>query len=143
MTSHYYSYTHTVTFAETNLVGNVYFAHYAAWQGRCRERFILDYAPALVSELTSGELALVTLRLEVDFLAECYAGDQIEIRMSKATSGIAGANKIAMRFEYLRAGMLVAVGEQVVGCMQRVDSAVYRPCAVPADLLSALHRYAG
>ena len=29
-----FRYEHVVTFDETNLVGNVYFAHYLHWQGR-------------------------------------------------------------------------------------------------------------
>ena len=31
------------TFDETNLVGNVYFAHYLHWQGHCRESFLADH----------------------------------------------------------------------------------------------------
>ena len=35
-----FEYRHVVSFEETNLVGNVYFANHLSWQGRCRELFL-------------------------------------------------------------------------------------------------------
>ena len=49
----FFSYEHVVTFAETNLVGNVYFAHYVGWQGACREHFLAAHAP----EVAAGRVA--------------------------------------------------------------------------------------
>lgn len=37
-----YSIEHVVTFAETNLIGNVYFVNHVRWQGECRERFLYE-----------------------------------------------------------------------------------------------------
>ena len=45
-----YEYRHVVGFEETNLVGNVYFARFVSWQGRCRELFLRDHALAAVSD---------------------------------------------------------------------------------------------
>ena len=42
-----YEYHHIVSFQETNLVGNVYYANYVQWQGRCREMFLKDNAQIL------------------------------------------------------------------------------------------------
>jgi hypothetical protein len=46
-----YCYRHTVSFEETNVVGNVYFTRHLSWQGRCRELFFRDYAPEILDEL--------------------------------------------------------------------------------------------
>ncbi len=40
-----FEYHHVVGFEETNLVGNVYYANYIRWQGRCREFFLRERAP--------------------------------------------------------------------------------------------------
>ena len=47
-----YEYHHIVSFEETNLVGNVYYANYVRWQGRCREMFLKDHAPDIIDELS-------------------------------------------------------------------------------------------
>ena len=77
-----FRYEHVVTFDETNLVGNVYFAHYLHWQGRCRELFLAEHAPGVVKLLTAGELALVTVACSMDFFAECFALDRVEVLMT-------------------------------------------------------------
>ena len=55
----YYEIRHTVGFEETNLVGNVYYVNYLRWQGRCREMFLRDHAPASLANVTA--LALTAL----------------------------------------------------------------------------------
>ena len=45
-TSRAYEYRLVVGFEETNLVGNVYFVNHLRWQGKCREMFLRDHAPA-------------------------------------------------------------------------------------------------
>jgi enediyne core biosynthesis thioesterase len=50
----YYELRHVVGFEETNLVGNVYYANYVLWQGRCRELFLRDFAPEILKELSEG-----------------------------------------------------------------------------------------
>jgi enediyne biosynthesis thioesterase len=60
-----YEYHHIVSFEETNLVGNVYYANYILWQGRCREMFLRDRSPGIIKELSQG-LALVTVRVSCD-----------------------------------------------------------------------------
>src|ERR1022692_1570665 len=76
----YYEYRHIVSFEETNLVGNVYYVNYLRWQGRCREMFLLEHAPDVLTELRD-DLKLFTLNAECEYLAEISAFDQLSIRM--------------------------------------------------------------
>jgi enediyne biosynthesis thioesterase len=133
---------HMVTFAETNLVGNVYFAHYVAWQGACRERFLAAHAPGVVARLTT-DLALVTVGCSCDYFAELYALDRVQIRMTLAE--LAG-NRITMEFGYFRTrdggpAQLVARGRQEVACMTRSSDGL-APAEVPDELRAALQAYA-
>ena len=42
---------HVVTFADTNVVGNVYFANYFRWQGECRELLMAESYPEFEEDL--------------------------------------------------------------------------------------------
>jgi enediyne core biosynthesis thioesterase len=138
----YYEYQHLVTLADTNLVGNVYFTNYLAWQGTCRERFLAQHAPSIVGRLTQ-DLALVTVSCSCEFFSELYAMDQISIRM--ALAGVV-ANRVTMTFDYYRLNQdpaqLVARGTQTIACMTRQASQLM-PIDIPDELASALHGYAG
>lgn len=137
----YFEYRHFVTFADTNLVGNVYFANYLTWQGACRERFLAEHAPTVITAL-ARELALVTVCCSCEYFSELYAMEEVSIRMSLA--GIA-ANNIAMEFDYYRIGrgpaQLIARGAQTVACMTRRDGQLL-PTGVPGELAGALASYA-
>ena len=76
----YYEYRHIVGFEETNLVGNVYYVNYVRWQGRCREMFLLEHAPAVLDDLRD-DLKLFTIKVECEYLAEISAFDEVSIRM--------------------------------------------------------------
>src|SRR5215216_3229175 len=93
-----YEYLHVVGFEETNLVGNVYYANHLRWQGRCREMFVRDHAPEILTELDEG-LALATVRVSCDYLAELFAFDEVVIRMRL---GDLTQNRVTMHFEYWR-----------------------------------------
>ncbi|MPZ00561.1 MAG: acyl-CoA thioesterase [Actinophytocola sp.] len=133
----HYRYRHVVTFDETNLVGNVYFAHYLHWQGHCRERFLADHAPGVLKEVAHGSLALVTVSCSMSYHAECYALDEIDVEMSlRAASG----NRIVMDFDFRRAGQLTAQGTQTVACMRRDDHGT-TPTEIPDELARALRAF--
>ena len=136
-----YEYRHVVGFEETNLVGNVYYANFVRWQGRCREMFIRDHAPEILTQLTEG-LALVTTRVSCEYMAELVAFDEIAIRMRL---GELSLNRINMRYEYwrLKSGdeELVARGEQQVACMRREKHALVT-IPVPEVLRESLRAYA-
>ncbi|WP_326643724.1 acyl-CoA thioesterase [Streptosporangium sp. NBC_01755] len=133
-----YRHVHTVTFDETNLVGNVYFAHYLHWQGHCREHFLAEHAPGVLKSLADGTLALVTLGCDMTYYEECFALDKIEVLM---TLSAVNGNRIAMNFDFRRGGVQVARGSQSVACMRRTPTGV-APVALSAELSAALNAFA-
>jgi enediyne biosynthesis thioesterase len=134
-----YRYRHVVPFDETNLVGNVYFAHYLHWQGHCRERFLADHAPGVLKMLSAGELALVTVSCSMEYFAECFAMDEIEVEMTLA--GRSG-NRVDMDFRFRRGDVVVAAGRQTVACMRRTADRM-RAVPVPDELATALSGFGG
>ncbi|NEA33603.1 acyl-CoA thioesterase [Streptomyces sp. SID13031] len=136
-----YRFLHKVAFEETNLVGNVYFAHYVRWQGHCREQFLYDHAPDVVRLLQTGELAMVTVNVQVEFLDECFAGDDVEILMRQAEPS-RGGHRLTMEFTYRRQNAVVALGKQTVACMRRGSAGEpLIPDVPPKELLEALGRF--
>jgi enediyne biosynthesis thioesterase len=135
-----YEYQHIVSFQETNLVGNVYYANYVSWQGRCREMFLRDHTPEILTELSQG-LALATVRVSCEYFSELYAFDKVAIRMSL---GSLTQNRITMLFEYWRqkdeGEELVAKGEQQTACMRRSGEKLV-PTPIPEELQQALQLY--
>lgn len=136
----YYEYRHVVSFEETNLVGNVYYVNYLRWQGRCREMFLLEHAPEVLTDLR-GDLKLFTLKSECEYLAEISAFDELSIRMrlEELTQ-----TQIAFAFDYvhLHDGIeeLVAKGRQRVACMRGANGQT-TPARVPDALRIALEGY--
>lgn len=130
-------YRHLVSFEDTNVVGNVYFAKHVAWQGRCREHFLKALAPDILREL-AGDFRMVTLSVSCDYFEEIHALDEIEIRMSLAHLR---AHRIGLNFEYLLADggreRVVARGFQEIGCMRQGASGLV-PASPPAVLANAL-----
>jgi len=130
-----------VGFEETNLLGNVYYAHHIKWQGRCREMFLKDHAPDVLRLLVEG-LRLVTTRCSCEYFNEVSALDELSIRMSLASLA---QNRITMVFEYWRLAdggeELVARGEQQVVCMMKEGERL-EPAPIPKTLREALQEYA-
>lgn len=138
----YYEIRHTVGFEETNLVGNVYYVNYLRWQGRCRELFLKEKAPAVLADL-QRDLKLFTLRVECDFVAEITALDEIAVRMrlDELTQ-----TQVQFSFEYVHlvdgGERLVARGRQRIACMRGPNTATV-PTRVPEALRAALAPYQG
>lgn len=137
MTTPVYVHKHIVTFDETNLVGNVYFAHYLHWQGHCRELFLAEQVPDLVKALQDGSFTMVTVSCAMDYYAECFALDVVEIRMSLRASG---GNRMTMNFDFRRGEELVAKGHQTVACLTPLEGRMV-PTDVPAEIIVAIERY--
>jgi enediyne biosynthesis thioesterase len=133
----FYEYRHLVSFQETNLVGNVYFTNYVAWQGRCRELFLRDHAPEVIAELSRG-LSLATVSCACEYFAELAAFDEVVVRMRLAELV---QNRMRLVFEYWRGKELVARGEQQIACMRRAGEKL-SPAPVPPSLRAALAAYA-
>jgi enediyne biosynthesis thioesterase len=132
----YYEYRHSVSFQETNLVGNVYYTNHLGWQGRCRELFLRDHAPDVIDELSRG-LILATVRCSCEYFVELTAFDEVIVRMSLAELL---QNRITLAFEYWRGEELVARGEQQVACMKREGERLV-PAPIPPSLREALAAY--
>lgn len=147
----HYEYRHIVGFEETNLVGNVYYVNHLRWQGRCREMFLRDHGVDILSDF-SGGLAIVTVRVACEYLAELSAFDELSIRM---TLGGLAQNRAVLRFEYWRVGgardgdardgdarppMLIARGEQEIAFMQRAAGGLVA-APIPARLRDVLLEY--
>jgi enediyne biosynthesis thioesterase len=113
-----FNYRHTVSFEETNVVGNVYFTRHISWQGRCREMFLKQNVPDILGDI-ARDLRLVTLRVSCEFFEELNAFDQIDVQMSLAHIR---QNKIGLNFIYVKvqAGStaVAARGFQEIGCMR-------------------------
>ena len=137
-----YEYRHVVGFEETNLVGNVYYVNHLRWQGRCREMFLREHAPDVLSAL-AGNLYLATTRCSCEYLADVSAFDELIIQMR--LDQIA-QNRISLVFEYWRQREasqkpeLVARGQQEVACMQR-EAGQMKPAPIPTSLRQALQAY--
>lgn len=134
-------YRHTVTFEETNLVGNVYYARHISWQGRCREMFLREHAPSILQELR-GDLRLVTLRVACDYFEEFLAFDDVEIEMRLAHQE---QHRIGLDFDYwlVRDGhdrRLAASGFQETGCLRAGRNGA-TPIRPPEALLTALRGF--
>jgi enediyne biosynthesis thioesterase len=136
----YYEIRHIVGFEETNLVGNVYYVNYLRWQGRCREMFLKEKAPAVLADL-QHDLKLFTLKVECEFFAEITAFDELSVRMrlDELTQ-----TQVQFSFDYVKladgAENLVATGRQRIACM-RGDNNNTVPTRVPAELRDALTPY--
>ena len=119
-----FEHKHIVTFEETNLLGNVYFTNFFLWQGACREMFLHEHVPEVLTELTDG-LSLATTRSNCEFFAEALAFDEILIRMKLLELT---RSRVTMGFEYHRQNdgrtELLARGEQQVVCVKKAGQAV-------------------
>jgi enediyne biosynthesis thioesterase len=136
----YYEYRHLVGFEETNLVGNVYYVNYLRWQGRCREMFLRERAPAVLADLRD-DLKLFTLKVECEFMVEIGAFDELSIRMRLEDLT---QTQIGFAFDYvrLRDGFdeLIARGRQRIACMRGPNTNT-KPTRVPEELRAALTQY--
>jgi enediyne core biosynthesis thioesterase len=138
---HMYEYRHRVCLDETNVVGNVYFAHYLRWQGHCREMFLRDYVPSILDEFSRG-LALVTTRASCSYYQELAAFDEVSVQMTLRSMS---PTRVVMVFRYVRVTPngreeLVAEGEQEVACVRRQGQGA-EPVDLPQALRAAVEDY--
>lgn len=132
---------HTVSFQDTNVMGNVYFSNYISWQGKCRELFIKEKAGDLLSEIESGNLTLITLHCSCNYLSELKVFDEVRIGMGLESIQ---NNRIKMSFEYYKTengnSSIVATGLHETGCFRRNDTGL-EAIPVPLSLARALEEY--
>jgi enediyne biosynthesis thioesterase len=135
----YFEYRLAVSFSDTNVVGNVYFANYFLWQGKCREEFLRVYAPGVLQDFRSG-CGMVTQECSCVFHHETFAFEEIVIRMRLERLTWTG---VTMGFEYFRLEptglrMLVAEGRQAAAWV----NAQHKLAMFPRYLYEAIGRFA-
>ncbi len=130
-----------IAFEDTNLVGNVYFAKFVSWQGRCREAFLAEHAPDVLT-LLSGDLKIVTLNVSCEYFDELRAFDTVCLEMRLV--GIRG-NRIELSFDYyvdrLGGPVLAARGLQQIACMIEGNLGQLTPGEIPPLLKQALYTF--
>jgi enediyne biosynthesis thioesterase len=139
-TGAYYEYRFVTTFEETNVVGNIYFANYLLWQGKCREMFIYEYCPDVIDEIYNG-LALITLDISLQFVSQLFAFNKVVMRMSLEAES---ESRILMGFEYYADKgdelILVCKGHQAAAAMRKENGSMI-PVPFPDSMLEALDVY--
>lgn len=114
----YYEYRHTISFEETNVLGNTYFTNHLKWQGRCRELFLHDHARGVLEDLAAG-LKLVTVRCSCEYEEELFALDVVSVRMRVRALKASG---IVLDFDYVKLTggheAQVAHGQQEIACLR-------------------------
>jgi enediyne biosynthesis thioesterase len=134
MGSNYYEHRHRVTFADTNAVGNVYFAHYFFWQGECREAVLAEQYPEFEQDLRKG-FGFITEFAAMDYHHEARLFDDVVVRMFVTDLT---RTRIELRFEFLRGadGVRLAEGRQAVVWVNQQQ----RPSLMPDKLHEAIER---
>lgn len=137
----YYEHKFITTFEETNLVGNIYFANYVLWQGKCREMFLHEYCPDVIEGINNG-LLLITLDLSVQYVSQLFAFDTVVMHMSLESQS---ASRLLMTFEYYKQEpdkrlTLVCKGTQATAAMREVDGRVI-PVSFPDSMFQVFEEY--
>lgn len=135
-----YEYQYVVSFEDTNLVGNVYFAKFISWQGKCREFFIKEKVPDILELMEKNDISIITLNCSCNYLAELRAFDEIiiSLELDKIIN-----NRILMLFQYFKKGSnlkLVATGTHEIGFFKRTDGGL-APIPIPSTFQSAIVEY--
>jgi enediyne biosynthesis thioesterase len=136
----YFETSFVTTFADTNVVGNVYFANYISWQGKCRELFIAEFCRDVLAEINAG-LALVTLDLSCRYVEQLRALDKVVMRMNVEELS---ESRMLMSFLYYRQDQdrqtLVCQSHQSAASMRYIDGN-FVVVPFPASMLDAIREY--
>ena len=141
-----YVYRPDITFDDTNVVGNIYFANFIRWQGACREMFLKEHAPGVLRAVTDRKLILHTTSVSCDYSdpvgARVTDSIAIEMRLAHLRGG-----RMTVAFDYRRespdglASQRIASGKQAI-CCKRLSADGPVPTVFPVELLLALRDFA-
>jgi len=142
-----YLYRPTITFASTNIVGNVYFANFVSWQGACREMFLKDHAPGVLRMVADHRIILHTSRVTCEFTDPVGASLDDDIVLEMTLKHLRGG-RMTVAFGYFREATghngtprtQIASGEQSL-CCKRVSEDGLVPTVFPVELLRALRQF--
>lgn len=116
---------HLVTFSETNVVGNVYFAHHFLWQGKSREALLAKYYPEFAEDVEQG-FGLITDYANMDFLHEARVFDVVNLKIKAV--GLT-PSRIEFEFEFVREqdNLVLSRGKQAVVWVNQKQRAALMP----------------
>ncbi|MEA1901099.1 MAG: hypothetical protein U9N47_10140, partial [Thermodesulfobacteriota bacterium] len=126
---------------DSNLVGNIYFANYYAWQGQIRDRYFFDLIPEYYRGTgTDGEL--LCLETRINHLREAMPFDRIMVTMALKSLK---RHSAIFHFEYFLMGadntkVKLAFGEQNAIWVKRDLNGKPAPAPFPAVVQEALHK---
>ena len=128
---------HLVTFDDTNCAGNVYFARYFVWMGKCREALAAEYYPQLAGDFKRGN-GFATEFAHVDYKKDSFLFDRVVIKLGVAQFT---RTRIEFTFEFVNetSGVLLATGRQAVVWI----NPQHRPSLMPESLVKDLVDYFG
>jgi acyl-CoA thioesterase FadM len=126
---------------DANIVGNIYFANYYAWQGRVRDRYFYDLIPEYFQG-TGDRGELICLNCRVDHLREAMPFDRIEVRMALKALKECHAT---LYFEYFKSDpngrpLKLATGKQEVVWVRRDARNNPVPHPFPTAVLGAFQK---
>ncbi len=131
--------TFDTSLQDANVVGNIYFASYGAWQGRLRDRFFYELSPGTFRvQMTDTELICTDFKMIQ--LREAMPFDRIRVKMY--LSGLF-ERAVQLRFEYFLVThdgdeRKLAVGEHTALWASHVTCAHPVPRAWPSQIMEAL-----
>jgi enediyne biosynthesis thioesterase len=128
---------HLVTFGDTNVVGNVYFANYFRWMGECREAIMALYYPEFEEDLRRG-FGLITEFAHIDYHQEARLFDSVVVRLTITSLS---RTRVEFAFEFIRAKdqELLAKGRQAVVWV----NAQKRPALMPDKMYDGIVSHFG
>lgn len=108
----FYEFRHLVTFTDTNIVGNVYYAQYVQWMGKCREEIIAQHYPEISDDIKNG-FGFATEYVHMDYMSESFLFDPVLVKMFVADLT---RTRIEFIFEFYneKSGKQLAVGSQAI-----------------------------
>lgn len=135
----HFEYRLALGLQETNVVGNVYFANYFLWQGKCREEFLRRHAPQVLEEFKAG-FGMITRECSCVFHQEAFAFQEIVIRMGLERLTRTG---MSMTFDYYRQELDGSLTRLAQGRQEAIwVSPEHRVALLPTYLYDAIAQYA-
>ena len=125
----------TVYLVDTNIFGNVYFAHYFEWQGMAREEFFKQIFPDKDKFLQLG-IKFITLEASVKYHRELTLFEEVIIKVIPDNIKLTTFELI---FTYLnkKTGQLVAEGRQKIGFVDSTGKVI----PIPKELKEAWRKF--
>ena len=119
------------------------------WQGKCRERFLSEYAQDTLRSVINGSLILHTSQVGLQLLRDVQVGATDSLRLEMRLTHFKGG-RLTMQFDYyIHDGVLGSAGHRHVAtgaqslCSKHVTEHGMAPAVFPIDMLYGLRNFAG